>query len=148
MVYGSNFIFPCANGGSLEDFYKTIEKQEPTEDLVRQIITQLRASADGLDHLHRFEPVAGNDLLDGEMREARIKLDRRPVSFGYDSLRHGDLKPENLLRFLDNDEISTSATIVGTLKLADMGLAKRSHVGTKLRTSPTNTKRASVHPVL
>jgi len=133
-------MFPWANGGSLADFWKTAEQQEPTEDLVCQVVRQLRALADALDHLHCFGPVPGADFHDGEMSEVRIELDGQPIGPGGNSLRHGDLKPENILRFVDNDEMSKSSKIVGTLKLADMGLAKRHHVGTQYRKNATSTK--------
>ncbi|KAL3299014.1 HET-domain-containing protein [Colletotrichum asianum] len=47
--------------------------------------------------------------------------------------RHGDLKPENILRFKNE-------TVVGTLKIADMGLAKRHTEVTDARLAPTSTK--------
>ncbi|KAJ0346326.1 hypothetical protein KNSL1_007568 [Colletotrichum chrysophilum] len=52
---------------------------------------------------------------------------------GEGNYRHGDLKPENILRFEDK-------TFVGTLKIADMGLAKRHTEATDARLGPTNTK--------
>ncbi|KAF4835116.1 putative protein kinase [Colletotrichum tropicale] len=52
---------------------------------------------------------------------------------GEGNYRHGDLKPENILRFKDK-------TLVGTLKIADMGLAKRHTEATDARLLPTDTK--------
>ncbi|KAJ3962809.1 hypothetical protein N0V92_000497 [Colletotrichum tropicale] len=52
---------------------------------------------------------------------------------GEGNYRHGDLKPENILRFKDK-------SFVGTLKIADMGLAKRHTEATDARLGPTNTK--------
>ncbi|KAI8268068.1 hypothetical protein K4K58_006158 [Colletotrichum sp. SAR11_239] len=52
---------------------------------------------------------------------------------GEGNYRHGDLKPENILRFEDE-------TFVGTLKIADMGLAKRHTEATDARLGPTNRK--------
>jgi serine/threonine protein kinase len=48
--------------------------------------------------------------------------------------RHGDLKPENILRFPVQD------TYVGTLKLCDMGLARRHEVETENRLAATSTR--------
>ncbi|KAK4104408.1 hypothetical protein N658DRAFT_419247 [Parathielavia hyrcaniae] len=47
--------------------------------------------------------------------------------------RHGDLKPANILWFKDNDKL-------GTLKIADWGLAKGHNVATELRTNKTSTE--------
>ncbi|KAK4182114.1 hypothetical protein QBC35DRAFT_421252 [Podospora australis] len=49
------------------------------------------------------------------------------------TFRHGDLKPENILCFKDNDGI-------GTLKIADWGLAKQQNVVTELRSNKTSTE--------
>ncbi|KAL9105839.1 MAG: hypothetical protein Q9227_009047 [Pyrenula ochraceoflavens] len=55
---------------------------------------------------------------------------------GQGSYRHGDLKPENILLFTDS-------TPVGTLKIADMGLAKHHDVATHLRQA-TSTRYGTV----
>jgi serine/threonine protein kinase len=54
---------------------------------------------------------------------------------GGGGIRHGDLKPENILRFGPRDEID-----IGTLKIADMGLAKHHLQNTRLRHKVTSTK--------
>lgn len=54
-----------------------------------------------------------------------------------EAYRHGDLKPENILRFKDG-------TRMGTLKIADMGLAKHHKVATDLRVAPTSTRYGTV----
>jgi serine/threonine protein kinase len=52
---------------------------------------------------------------------------RNPMS--QESIRHGDLRPENILRFLDGK------SRIGTLKLGDMDLAKRHIAATDQRRS-------------
>lgn len=47
--------------------------------------------------------------------------------------RHGDLKPENILRFRDD-------TILGKLKISDLGLAKHHRVRTERRDFGTGTR--------
>jgi serine/threonine protein kinase len=51
--------------------------------------------------------------------------------------RHGDLKPENILKF--------GSTWLGTLKIADLGLAKRHEKDTILRIAPTDTRYTTLH---
>jgi serine/threonine protein kinase len=58
---------------------------------------------------------------------------------GVGAYRHGDLKPENVLVFNDN-----SPQIIGTLKIADMGLAKYHGIGTVFRKNPTSTKAGTM----
>jgi serine/threonine protein kinase len=54
------------------------------------------------------------------------------------SWRHGDLKPENILRFYKPGEL------VGTLRISDVGLAKRHSVATSFRDCASATKFATV----
>ncbi|KAI3532834.1 TOL [Colletotrichum filicis] len=56
---------------------------------------------------------------------------------GQGNYRHGDLKPENILRFRDE-------TIVGILKIADMGLAKHHPDATAMRKKATSAKYGTV----
>ncbi|KAI0414895.1 heterokaryon incompatibility protein-domain-containing protein [Xylaria grammica] len=52
--------------------------------------------------------------------------------------RHGDLKPDNILVFKDS-------TWLGTLKIADLGLAKQHRFATEFRHQVTSTKHATLH---
>ncbi|KAI0976973.1 heterokaryon incompatibility protein-domain-containing protein [Xylaria arbuscula] len=52
--------------------------------------------------------------------------------------RHGDIKPENILIFKDS-------TWLGTLKIADLGLAKQHQFATEFRHQATSTKHSTVH---
>ena len=52
------------------------------------------------------------------------------------TFRHGDLKPANILWFRDHDDSSG----IGTLKIADWGLAKEQNTVTELRTHNTSTE--------
>lgn len=51
--------------------------------------------------------------------------------------RHGDIKPENILRFTDEGDSETTQTI-GTLKLADLGRAQQHQFATRYRDSNEN----------
>ncbi|KAI1298562.1 heterokaryon incompatibility protein-domain-containing protein [Xylaria venustula] len=52
--------------------------------------------------------------------------------------RHGDIKPENILIFKDS-------TWLGTLKIADLGLAKQHQFATEFRHQATSTKHSTLH---
>ncbi|KAK7718097.1 hypothetical protein SLS63_010580 [Diaporthe eres] len=55
------------------------------------------------------------------------------------SYRHGDMKPENILR-VKTPGHNTSKLDVGTLKICDMGLTKYHYLATQLREQATDTK--------
>jgi hypothetical protein len=136
------FMFPWAEE-SLRDYWNATPKQSPNPQLILEALNQLRGIADALDQLHNFR---GGSSPDNETyREVQIVVDpgttddstprmdddedvndyRNPMS--QESIRHGDLKPENILRFLDG------RARIGTLKLGDMGLAKRHVAATEKR---------------
>ena len=132
-------MFPWADGKSLRDFWNERPKQAPNAKLILQVIQQLRALADVLDHLHNIDhhqSISQEDeeemptvTLRGE-EDNEVNDYRHPIMGG--SLRHGDLKPENILRFLDQNEG------LGYLKIADMGLAKRHVLATQDRDQKTS----------
>ncbi|KAH0432247.1 tol-like protein [Colletotrichum camelliae] len=101
------FMFQWADGGNLREFWKQNPQPKLTPELIQQSLYQLRGLADALVALHHFKDEA--------------------------NYRHGDLKPENVLRFKDK-------TFVGHFKIADMGLAKRHTEATDARGGPTSTK--------
>lgn len=161
---GRYFMFPWATGRSLRDFWDKTPRQPPSAEIILQVITQLRGIADALDELHNFEggrsvtrPSERQDDVEESSDESdnnpaqsnpenpQVMLDDLPIVLDNEvddyrdartapSIRHGDLKPENILRFVDN------ASQLGTLRLADMGLAKRHVVATQLRSKGTNTR--------
>lgn len=55
---------------------------------------------------------------------------------GEDHWRHGDLKPDNILKVLSSDTEAASRWL-GTLKIADLGLAKQHFEATQRRIDPT-----------
>lgn len=109
---GEYFMFQWADGGSLRDFYR--DNPRPTLDmkLIRDIVFQLFGLAGALNKLHNYK----KDENSGE------------------SYRHGDLKPENILRFT-----TENGTLVGMLKISDLGLAKHHLLATRFRDLATDT---------
>ncbi|KAL5120319.1 hypothetical protein ACEQ8H_001877 [Pleosporales sp. CAS-2024a] len=134
------FMFPWAQD-SLRDYWNTRPNQAPSSELIREAINQLKGLADALHCLHNFRDSRTSPRETFQEFESKIDpaddatpaMDdddddaddmneyKNPLS--QESIRHGDIKPENILRFLDRN------TKLGTLKLGDMGLAKR-HVAT------------------
>jgi serine/threonine protein kinase len=126
------FMFPWADVGSLRDHWKSTGKRDPDVLTISQAITQLRGLADALDCLHNYKrPSNHGDPNEMRVDGSTIAIlggqinaelgERSPsveVSTG-DNICHGDLNPDNLLCF------GGSASDFGTLKVADMGFAKR-----------------------
>lgn len=91
-------ILEWANGGSLEDLFEQHKRPVLSEKLIRQAVVQLHSLAEALKATHEH------------------------------NIRHGDLKPGNILRFDPDEE-----NIIGTLKIGDWGLAKFHSTATSLR---------------
>jgi serine/threonine protein kinase len=106
-------MFRWADGGNLREFWQSNRKPQLSVSLVRDVMIQLRGLADALDKLHGYGGGGG-------------------------SYRHGDVKPENILR-VRTKPVSHSELDVGTLKIADMGLAKHHTVVTEFR-PPTSMR--------
>ncbi|KAI8955714.1 hypothetical protein F4801DRAFT_574451 [Xylaria longipes] len=97
------FIFPWADGTDLRAFWMTNEFWPLTPHLIQEVVQQLNGLAGALDALHER------------------------------GWRHGDVKPENILRFKNE-------TTLGTLKIGDMGLARPHYLKTQLRSVGTATR--------
>lgn len=80
-----------------------------TRSMVKDVIFQLQGLADALVKMH---------------------------SKNY---RHGDMKPENILRVKSCERYGSSELDIGTLKICDMGLSKSHTMATRLRDVATST---------
>ncbi|KXJ96488.1 hypothetical protein Micbo1qcDRAFT_210763 [Microdochium bolleyi] len=121
------FMFPWAEGGSLRQSWIEKKQQIPTTALVLEALTQLLGVADGLKLLH--DP---DSTLPGGEEAADLTQSNK-------SIRHGDIKPENLLWFAANDQKQGRV-----LKIADMGLAKQHLRKTKHRHFLTTTGSSTI----
>ncbi|KAG4436079.1 hypothetical protein IFR05_008435 [Cadophora sp. M221] len=94
-------MFLWAEGGNLREFWQDFPRRM-SASLVKDIISQLRGMAEVLEILHNPK--------------------------GTFHSRHGDIKPENILRFPGPDE-----SRIGLFKISDLGSAKHHAVVTRLR---------------
>ncbi|QGI69578.1 related to tol protein [Fusarium fujikuroi] len=115
------FLFPWADGGNLRDFWQSEASPKLSSNLMMDALQQLCGLSEALELLHGYGP------------EAHAGPSTTHEEGG--GIRHGDLKPENILRFR-----SSPPSALGTLKIADMGLAKHHEVSTRLRQNMTSTK--------
>ncbi|KAF4494301.1 HET-domain containing protein [Fusarium agapanthi] len=104
-------ILEWADGGNLRNLWDRM-KHRLTANLVKDAFEQLLGLSEALGQVHNPKKESSN------------------IHF-----RHGDLKPENILWFKD----STDPGKIGTLKIADWGLAKQHQDLTQVRTKQTTT---------
>ncbi|KAI8941650.1 hypothetical protein NX059_002863 [Plenodomus lindquistii] len=140
------FMFPWAEGGNLRDLWATMQNQAPSPELVRWALLQIKGLADALVAMHHSEStlvvgVGPNPQRNGvQIPAVQVfdENDEETPAVNKKNIRHGDLKPENLLIF----DVEQNGQ--GTLKIADMGLAKQHIEMTGERKFPTSTRYGTV----
>ncbi|RWA13206.1 hypothetical protein EKO27_g1898 [Xylaria grammica] len=120
------FLFPWADGGSLQDFWEEFRNPSLSPEFIKEVLEQIRGLAEALKTLHGYR---------GRAATFRQGIDADNDASAGGGIRHGDLKPANILRFTPRDNND-----IGTLKIADMGLAKHHEVNTRLRANATRTR--------
>ena len=109
-------MFEWADGGTLRNFWKTYNRSVLTAGLVFSAVRQIEGLANAVCKAHYPDTFTTH-------------------------FRHGDLKPENILWFKPKlTSASDDQEDIGTLKIADWGLAKEQYVVTVLRSVNTTTK--------
>ena len=156
------FMFPWADGGTLRDYWNESRQHSRRPNVVKEAVEQLYGLSGALVKLHDFkvepipsspesithlvtaqEPDSERDIIivQEPHEEGGSVTVQKPGDEETGGIRHGDLKPENILRFIENETDNDSDLC--TLKIADMGLAKRHILATRERNGATTTIYAS-----
>ncbi|RSL41149.1 hypothetical protein CEP54_015908 [Fusarium duplospermum] len=151
-------MFEWADGGTLRDVWQrpNVDHTELHGHRIMQVLEQLHGLAEALSKLHnRASPMLHNGNDPSPLH--RVKTILEPSSpgapkvrlhddgdnidnAGEEHWRHGDLKPDNILLFKD-----ITSPWLGTLKIADLGLAKQHAFATAQRVDPTRQKYGTSH---
>nr|RBQ88039.1 hypothetical protein FVER53263_20810 [Fusarium verticillioides] len=161
-----------ANGGTLRDIWQKEPHDGSVLDggKVMRVLEELTGIASALSRLHgtntktrtamamsadrrRKNPMSRSKtiLSQGQgdrLTVPKIRFEGVSSDDDYDSSdygeeqhwRHGDLKPDNILQFIDD-----KSSWLGTLKIADLGLAKQHAFATTQRQDPTKQKYTTSH---
>ncbi|KAM5377935.1 hypothetical protein ACJZ2D_004839 [Fusarium nematophilum] len=134
-------VLEWAQGGNLVDFWRDNGTESPTRVQIRQYLQQVTGLCEALEELHRDDKTQ-------TMHESRPETlggggdSLRPPNFqagqGGRHVRHGDLKPANILIFP-----RAEYDWLGVLKIADLGLAKIHFESTDVRPAKTKTMSAT-----
>lgn len=112
-------IFPWAES-DLRTLWRTRDSGDPLEkDNLKWVLEQCRGMASGLQAIHVYQTTETRSGRDGDEGEGA----RMRSIYG----RHGDIKPENILLFRDQGDVSDR----GRLVITDFGLARFHSDGTK-----------------
>ncbi|KAM0228896.1 hypothetical protein ACHAPO_010420 [Fusarium lateritium] len=128
-------LFPWAQDGNLREYWEASTERFNGRVAVTELLVQLKGLATALRQLHYFG--LPDDLADLPP-SVKDEYDQTAVNI---SIRHGDLKPENLLWFLEETVGGEKSRY---LKIADMGLAKRHVMATQDRTYLTSTRYGTI----
>ncbi|VUC28465.1 unnamed protein product [Clonostachys rosea] len=104
------FVFPWARGGNLNEFWNSFGKLQHNMDFVAWSLDQMRGITDGLIQLHNQH------------------------------IRHGDIKPNNILHFTQ----AGPGSAPGRLVIADVGLAKYEDDDDEDRSKYTSTTQCTI----
>ncbi|KAL2678736.1 hypothetical protein Neosp_009487 [[Neocosmospora] mangrovei] len=147
-----------ADGGTLRDVWAKGNVDHTTLNGTRimQVLEQLHGLADALSKLHNTTktellnggtpgplPRAETILAPSSRDVPKVKLQAdsgNSDNTGEEHWRHGDLKPDNILHFKN-----LTSPWLGTLKIADLGLAKQHAFATSRREDPTAQRYSTSH---
>jgi len=140
-------VLEWAQGGNLKQFWE--ERGSPNqalnEDEIRAYLVQLRGLSGALNQLHtdklfrHMTGIASASNTSKGLLTATNGLSSASQPQRGSHVRHGDLKPDNVLNF------ARSPKTLGILKIADLGLAKEHLDPTGRRTQATKANFGTTH---
>lgn len=142
-----HLLFRWADGGNLDDLWtKQHPRPEVTHNGVCWLAQQCEGLAYGLEGIHNTKMVAEDVETVGPTRNSRMSTqapesgpgasaDPMDDNDGKDYGRHGDIKPQNILWFKQDD----NQFGLGVLKLSDFGLTEF-HRSLTTKVSPRNIR--------
>ncbi|WAO91722.1 Protein kinase domain-containing protein [Fusarium falciforme] len=157
---GKNYyiMFEWADGGTLRDVWQrqNVDHIKLNGTQIMLVLQQLHGLAEALSKLHnnfnnkqqrgvapgslpRAETILASPSLNVPKVQLQIAAENSDNT-GEEHWRHGDLKPDNILIFRD-----ATSPWLGTLKIADLGLAKQHAFATSQRVDPTGQKYSTSH---
>ncbi|KAF5667402.1 serine threonine kinase [Fusarium denticulatum] len=144
-------VLEWANGGTLRDIWQKDSHDRSVLDggKVMRVLEELT----GIANPRRKNPMSRSKTILSQghgdrLTVPKIRFEGVSSDDDYDSSdygeeqhwRHGDLKPDNILQFVDD-----KSSWLGTLKIADLGLAKQHAFATTQRQDPTQQKYTTSH---
>lgn len=138
-----SILLEWADGGNLRQFWQDNPRPILGSDEILEVLQQIRAIAEAVGFLHGKDPAIYSDTM-SEVHEPKGSSSIPELNLPGDDesdtsdWRHGDLKPDNILRF------PKDSMWLGVLKIADLGLTKIHKHATSLRHFPSSQKFATV----
>ncbi|CZR54217.1 uncharacterized protein PAC_04100 [Phialocephala subalpina] len=123
-----HLMFPYAPE-NLRSYWQRIESPWNVSGLIRWSFDQLRGVASGLETIHDFS-IGGTH--EAEPDTLSVPHDNPRSQWG----RHGDIKPENILRFENDSNVYASIQDFGLLVLGDFGLMEFHGARTRSNVDP------------
>jgi len=115
-----HLIFPYADG-TLRSYWQQLKEPRLVPDqekIAMWVAKQCKGIADALCTIHEYKTATDNT---DDSPESSANLEDRDRQYG----RHGDIKPENILWFKDEESGDSEATTTnGRLVIADFGLTR------------------------
>lgn len=112
-------LFPWAEGGNLEDLWRSNEDPPMSKEVVLWVSKQCYGIATGLHEIHERQLSNRSQISPGQHKDnslLTVPSSIRREEYGL----HGDIKPQNILWFIE----SSKSLGEGVLKISDFGITE------------------------